>query len=38
MITSIVLNKKDKTFPIGVGKKDEVSMLKVDSIGSKFIK
>ncbi|MCP9767268.1 hypothetical protein EGI22_05055 [Lacihabitans sp. LS3-19] len=32
------LNKKDKTFPIGVGKKDEVSMVKVDSIGSKFIK
>jgi len=32
------LNKKDKPFPIGVGKKDEVSMLKVDSIRSKFIK
>jgi len=30
--------KKTKTIPLGVGKKEEVSLLKLDSIGSNFIK
>ncbi|WP_255078901.1 translocation/assembly module TamB domain-containing protein [Lacihabitans sp. CCS-44] len=35
---SLLNNKKPKTFPLGVGKKEEVSMLKLDSTGSNFIK
>jgi hypothetical protein len=35
---SLLNNKKAKPFPLGVGKKEEVSMLKLDSTGSNFIK
>jgi hypothetical protein len=35
---SFLNNKKSKPFPIGVGKKEEVSMLKLDSTGSNLVK